>query len=141
MRSFGYEVRLQQFAIGRENARASALSVNSGEPRTVPTLPFERSGSGTIKARLVPAGRGTPGDFTPAASGAVVLIERGDLQFSDKVANAQAAGARGAIIYNNEAGIYYGTLQAESRIPTVAISQIEGQRCCAPQPPAPSRSS
>jgi aminopeptidase YwaD len=127
LRSFGYEVRLQQFSIGREYARGSALAVTGGEERTIPSVPFERSGSGTVKAPLVAAGRGAPGDFTAAARDAVVLIERGGQQFSEKVANAQAAGARGAIIYNNEAGIYYGTLQNESRIPAVSISQAEGQ--------------
>jgi len=44
------------------------------------------------------------------------------------VANAMAAGARAAIIYNNVSGNFLGTLQyANNWIPALAISQADGQ--------------
>src|SRR4029079_6736971 len=53
---------------------------------------------------------------------------RGELDFSDKVANAMAAGALAAVIYNNVAGQFLGTLQFPNNwIPTVSISQADGQ--------------
>jgi aminopeptidase YwaD len=126
-RPSGTARELQEFSVGREVARGSALAVASPEQRTIATVPFERSGSGSLRSVLVPAGKGRPGDFPSSTNGSIVLIERGDLLFSEKVVNAQAAGARGALIYNNENGIFYGSLQEPSRIPVVAISQKEGE--------------
>jgi subtilisin family serine protease len=61
-------------------------------------------------------------------SGKVVLCERGDIAFADKVVNAQAGGAVAAIIYNNVAGSFGGTLGTTSTsIPSVSMSQEDGQ--------------
>ena len=61
-------------------------------------------------------------------SGAVVLCERGDNSFYDKVKNAQDSGARAVIIYNNASGGFAGTLGSgnTSTIPAIAISQEDG---------------
>jgi aminopeptidase YwaD len=127
LRSLGYDVRLQEFPAGSEAARASSLSVVSPAADTVPALPFERSASGTVRGTLVAGGLGAPSQLPSQIRGSIVLIERGDLLFSEKVGNAQAAGARAAIIYNNEAGTFFGTLQDQSAIPAVSISQAAGQ--------------
>jgi Zn-dependent M28 family amino/carboxypeptidase len=90
---------------------------------------MQGSGAGTIRAPLVfVSGAGATSDFTSAARGAIVLIERGELLFRDKVLNAAAAGAAGVVIYNNEAGNYYGNLGQEVSLPAVSISQTEGRR-------------
>ncbi len=62
-------------------------------------------------------------------SGAVVLCERGGVAFNDKVQNAQSGGAAAAIIYNNVAGGFSGTLGAgnTSNIPAISLSQADGQ--------------
>jgi subtilisin family serine protease len=57
----------------------------------------------------------------------IALIQRGTLFFSNKVANAMAAGARAAIIYNNAAGNFNGTLGGTNNwIPAVSLSQADG---------------
>jgi uncharacterized repeat protein (TIGR01451 family) len=52
------------------------------------------------------ASQGCDGNYTNAAaiSGSIALIQRGTCSFQKKVANAQAAGAIGAIVYNNVVG-------------------------------------
>ena len=127
LRSFGYDVELQKFAIGSELARQSALAIITPEENTIPSVPLANSGSGSANGVLVAAGIGTVAEIPPQAQDAVLLIERGDLFFQEKVANAQAAGAIGVIIYNNEPGAFLGSLQTASAIPAVSISQDEGQ--------------
>lgn len=63
-----------------------------------------------------------------AWAGKVVLCQRGDISFGEKVAAAQTGGAVGAIIYNNEPGNFTGTLgDYPSTIPAVSIAQEDGQ--------------
>ena len=42
----GYEVRLQEFGVGTELGRSSALTLDGPDMQTVPTLPFSISGGG-----------------------------------------------------------------------------------------------
>lgn len=127
LRSFGYEVSVQNFPIASEASRDATVSVNTPAPRTLAALPFERSGAGRARGTLVAAGIGKPGEFPAAVSGNIALIERGDLLFQDKVSNAVAAGARAVIIFNNDAGTFLGALSQPVSIPVVSISQNEGQ--------------
>jgi subtilisin family serine protease len=66
---------------------------------------------------------------TGAWSGRVVLCERGSATFFSKVQNVQASGGVAAVIYNNVAGGFSGTLGAgnSSAIPAIGISQADGQ--------------
>ncbi len=81
-----------------------------------------------LTAALYDCGLGFPSNFTSQVRGNIALISRGTLYFSEKVANAMAAGAVGAIIYNNAAGLFSGTLQyASNWIPAVSISQADGR--------------
>jgi serine protease len=61
--------------------------------------------------------------------GRVVLCERGDISFFDKVRNVQNSGGVAAVIYNNEPGNFFGTLGAgnSSTIPAISLSQADGQ--------------
>ena len=127
LRSFGYNVELQEFPIGREVGRQSALKVNAPQERTIPSVPFANSGTGAVTGVLVAAGLGYQEDIPPEAQNAILLIERGELFFQEKVANAQAAGALGVVIYNNEPGSFFGSLQTTSDIPALSISRAEGQ--------------
>ena len=57
----------------------------------------------------------------------VCLIARGTVDFSAKVSNCQASGGVGAVIYNNTAGSFSGTLgTTATSIPSVSISQEDG---------------
>ena len=65
----------------------------------------------------------------PGASGKVAIIDRGTCTFSQKVANAKAAGAIGALIINNLAGdpIAMGrTAGFNDDLPAVMISKDDG---------------
>lgn len=63
-----------------------------------------------------------------AWSGKVVLCERGSISFYDKTMNVQNSGGAAAIIYNNVAGNFAGTLGtgSTSNIPAVTLSQEDG---------------
>ncbi len=78
-----------------------------------------------------PDNLGNPGDFPAEVNGNIALIERGTLLFSEKVANAQAAGAVGVIIYNNVVDsfdINGGTLgSAGNWVPAVSITLENGK--------------
>jgi subtilisin family serine protease len=62
----------------------------------------------------------------------IAVIQRGSITFGEKVENAIAAGADAAIIYNNVAGDFLGTLGSEtpsgggSWIPAVSVSDTTG---------------
>ena len=79
---------------------------------------------GTASGALVNGGRCTaPGSW----AGRVVLCERGDISFGDKVSNATAGGAVAAVIYNNAPGGFAGTLGTASSIPAISATQEDGQ--------------
>ena len=89
---------------------------------------LEYSGTSTgISGPIYDCGLGYLTNFPAAVNGNIALISRGAFFFSDKVANAIAAGARAAIIYNNVSGNFSGTLTTPSNwIPAISISQADG---------------
>lgn len=89
------------------------------------------SQSGTtagITGTLVDCGIGNPADFPPAVNNNIALIQRGIILFSEKVANAMAAGAKAVVIYNNQSGSNGFTLNSDNVnwIPACGISQTDG---------------
>jgi subtilisin family serine protease len=64
----------------------------------------------------------------PEWVGKVVLCERGDFSFAEKVLNVQSSGGTAAIIYNNEPGNFLGTMGEDSaNIIAISLSQEDGQ--------------
>ena len=65
-------------------------------------------------------------------SNKIVLINRGNCYFDQKIMNAQMRGAKAVIIVNNVASSPFmmgpGTVAGRVRIPSVMISQFDGQR-------------
>jgi subtilisin family serine protease len=93
--------------------------------------------SAGLTATIYDCGIGDPSDFPQAVSGNIALIQRGTLFFSEKVSNAMGAGAVAAIIYNNVAGNFTGTLQSPSNwIPAISLSHADGQTLLATLPTA-----
>ena len=93
----------------------------------------EYAARGTASGALVDGGLC---DTTGSWSGAVVLCQRGDISFYDKVINVQNSGGAAAIIYNNEEGNFFGTLGDEassSDIIAMSMSQADGQYLIASQ--------
>lgn len=76
--------------------------------------------------QLVPAGLGKPEDFAKVdVKGKFALISRGEIRFSEKVANAIAAQASGVVIYNNAAGLMQGSLTEDGSELDIAVAMIE----------------
>jgi minor extracellular serine protease Vpr len=84
----------------------------------------------------------TPADFPSSVSGKIALIQRGSTVttptlpvagslgtglFTTKAANAAAAGAVAAVIYNNTDGELSATTVRKSVIPTVGLSKVNGE--------------
>ena len=97
-----------------------------GSSYSADTLTYSGTTSGLTGA-VYDCGIGNTGDFPAGVNGNIALIQRGNLNFSVKVTNAMAAGARAAIIYNNVSGNFAGTLGSSGNwIPSVSISQADG---------------
>jgi len=87
---------------------------------------IEFSARGSVSNELVDGGLCTD---TGPWGGKIVLCERGDISFYDKIINVQNSGGAGALIYNNEPGNFLGTLGTGniSTIIGLSISQEDGQ--------------
>lgn len=79
---------------------------------------------GTASGALADGGRCTAAG---SWAGKVVLCERGDISFANKVANVTQGGGVAAVIYNNAPGGFAGTLNGSSSIPAVSATQEDGQ--------------
>ena len=124
---FGYVVQLQPFSYEVFVDAGSSLRVVSPSPLSTAVYPLEPSAEGSVEGQLVDAGIGRPEDFPADSAGKIALLRRGTLLFSDKVSNAAAAGAIGAVVYNNEPGLFAGALREPSLIPALGISQEDGR--------------
>jgi len=125
---YGYDVRLQPFEFESVSSEGSTLEIISPARQTLELLPLLGSISGLAEGVLVPAGIGRPQDFPVSVKSNIALISRGELEFGEKVANAAAAGAIGAVIHNNQPGAFLGDLRRTSNIPAVSIAQDHGER-------------
>ena len=94
-------------------ARAYAPGAMEGSPKTSASAPLADFGLGD-KLNLAVAGK-------------VCLIARGTVDFATKVVNCQNSGGVGAVVYNNVAGSFGGTLGSTvTVIPSVTSSDTEG---------------
>ena len=94
--------------------------------------PMEFSPYGEVTGSLADGGlclpTDTPGDWT----GKVVLCERGDATFAEKVTTVMNGGGSAAVIYNNAPGLFSGTLgEAGDWIVAISVSQEDGQSALA----------
>ena len=127
LQAFGYEIELQPFSFDVFVDAGSSLEVLSPRAPSPAVYPFDPSANGVVEGPLVGASIGRPGDFPADTAGKIALIQRGTLRFSEKVANAAAAGAVGVVIYNDRPGLFGGDLSGLSEIPAVAMSQEDGE--------------
>ncbi len=88
--------------------------------------PVEFAALGTASGLLASGGLC---NATGAWAGKVVLCQRGDISFYDKVMNVQNSGGTAAVIYNNEPGDLLATLGEgfTSTIPAIGITQQDGE--------------
>ncbi len=123
---YGYEASLQPFPIETFVDVNTSLALLSPQQRGIEAAALGGSTSASVEGALVAAGLGYPQEFPSGTQGSIVIVERGEIAFTEKVANATAAGASGVIIYNNQSGPFFGGLQEASRIPAVSITREEG---------------
>lgn len=106
----------------------STLSVD-GESVDSTIMTYTPSGSATGTLVAVSNLGCDASDYPSGTDGHVVLISRGTCTFATKAINAKAAGAVGAIVYNNVEGSLSGTLGAAfgDYAPIVGISLADGE--------------
>lgn len=144
MRASGYKVTKNEFDFVYVEAIAEKLTVNGPDARDVPIhlMTYTTStpeGGVTAPVAVAPVDAdGTngcePGDFAAGTfTGTIALVKRGGCTFAAKQANAAAAGAIGAVIYNNTAGALNGTLgdPTAGKIPTGGVTQADGEKLAA----------
>jgi aminopeptidase YwaD len=127
LRQWGYQPSLQTFPVETYDDRGSQVTLAAdGQSVTAATLQY--SPGGQIEAPLVSAGLGRPEDLNGVdLQGKIALVKRGELRFSDKVANVAGAGAVGALVYNDSSGAVQGSLTGPGPIPAVTLSDTDGQ--------------
>ncbi|MFD6972659.1 M28 family metallopeptidase [Streptomyces sp. NPDC059979] len=144
MKAAGYKVTKNEFDFVYVETLAEKLTVNGANERDVPIhlMTYTTStpeGGVTAPVAVAPVDAdGTngcePGDFAAGAfTGKIALVKRGGCTFAAKQANAAAAGAVGAIIYNNTAGALNGTIgdPTAGKVPTGGVTQEEGEKLAA----------
>ncbi|WP_279663643.1 S8 family serine peptidase [Ectobacillus ponti] len=125
------------WSVGSPGTASKAISVGASSPRLrIPCLtlqgrelkltPLEGSADWSMPGaeRWAFGGLGKPEELRDVR-GKVALLERGELPFADKVRNAEKAGARAVVIYNNEPGAFSGSAEG-AFIPVAGISREEG---------------
>ena len=88
-----------------------------------------------ITATVYDCGLGYPTDFPTAVSNNIALIARGTLYFSNKVANAMAAGARAAVIYNNAPTAIFRHIANQQQLDSRHFPFPGGRTCVASASP------
>lgn len=79
-----------------------------------------------IGGELVAAGKGKPEDYKNLSiQGKIALVQRGEISFGDKAKNALTAGAKAVVIYNNEPGLFKGTLTQDGSKMGISAFLIE----------------
>ena len=92
---------------------AFTASANTGSPQK------------SVTAALADMGIGD--SVNSAMAGKVCLIKRGAISFGQKVANCQASGGVGAVLYNNVPEMLNATLgETATNIPSVSVSGTDG---------------
>lgn len=123
--SLGFDTRIQPFPIYDTKVNHVSVKVDGNVASEKPR-PFTDSVSKKVTAPLAYVGKATPKEIGDV-KGKIVLIERGDLTYVEKLKNVIDKGAIGVIMYNNTSpGNNFGGVGEGQNIPAVAISQEEG---------------
>jgi hypothetical protein len=160
MRAAGYDVTLQEYkfhyfsfvgtpVMKEESPTPQSFVLGTDfNPAPIPrTLTAKVQPAGGIIVPATPTPSSASGcqasDFAGFGAGNIALIQRGTCTFAQKVANAQAAGASAAVIFNEgnpgRTGVFNGSLAGTEQIPvlftTYAVgTQLLGQYVPGTQP-------
>lgn len=124
-RKAGYVAEIQTFTYSKFQDAGSGLTI-AGNPLEGKALRGTIAGS--VQGRLVAVPKvGRSEDFAGLdVKGAIAIVLRGEIPFSQKAENAAAAGAVGLVIVNNQSGHLYGSLMETAPIPVLGLSQEQG---------------
>lgn len=124
-RKAGYATEVQTFKYSKFEDLGSSLTVDR---TNIKGLALRGTAPGKVTAPFVIVPNvGRPADFaTVNVKGAIALVKRGEIRFSQKAQNASAAGAVGLVIINTEPGNLYGSLGSTSKIPVLSLSGKQG---------------
>jgi subtilisin family serine protease len=110
----------------------STAPMNTGKQSAL-TVGTQTYAPGAMDGSPVRTATGALADFgigdktTTTVAGKVCLIARGTVDFATKVMNCQNSGGVGAVVYNNAAGGFGGTMGTTvASIPSVTASDTEG---------------
>ena len=124
----GYDTSLQEFTVTLPVAKVELVLPTADAPDPPRTVPISTSIHGIATGLLTDVGRAFEDDIpAEGLEGRVALIERGDITFEEKVKRVADSGAVGAVIYNNERGLFFGRFANQPSIPAVAVSQTDGR--------------
>ena len=128
LRALGLEAELQPFTVELFATDPPIFSLTSPEVREIRGIPMTLSGFGRVTGALVGAGKALR-EEVPAEGfeGKIAFIERGTITFEQKVSRVSDAGAIGAVIYNNQPGLFRGRLANEASLPAISISREDGE--------------
>ena len=122
----GYETEVQTFTYPKFEDRGSNLEID-GNTIAGRALNGSPSGSSSATIAIVP-NLGRKEDFQQVdVKGKIAVVRRGEIRFSDKASNAEAAGALGLVIVNNGSGNFTGTLGRKISIPVLSVSGEQGK--------------
>jgi aminopeptidase YwaD len=125
----GFQVDRQPFSFTSYEDRGSILNVQTPEPQPIRVATLTNSPAGQVRGAIVSVGLARPGDFDPASLiGRIALARRGEIRFSEKLANVAAAGATALLIYNDQPGGFNGSLVGVGQIPTAGVSGEDGEQ-------------
>ncbi|MFP5114233.1 S8 family serine peptidase [Bacillaceae bacterium C204] len=129
------------WSVGSPGTASKAISVGASTPTLeTPHLiiegsreqfqiePMEGSAAWALdrSVDMADGGIGRP-DELKHVDGKIALIKRGTLTFSEKAENAQKAGAKAVLIYNNmSGGRFMGNLDSQLTIPVGALAKGDG---------------
>ncbi|MDA5107030.1 M28 family peptidase [Brevibacillus thermoruber] len=131
LRLYGYETRLQPFAyyVYRQPTQLSLRTADWPERRWNVTA-LTHGPNGRAAGEIVDAGRGTAAELSRIqAEGKILLIRRGEIPLGEKVRNAAAAKAAGAILVNDADGAWSEPLEEplDMAVPAVLLPRTEGE--------------
>ena len=129
--ALGYETSIWEFDVAQTVSSVELIEpsggATGGTSQALRSLPINLSVEGVVAGVISDAGFAFEDDIPESGlEGRVALIERGTITFEEKVNRVADAGAIGAIVFNNQQGLFRGAFRTQSSIPAVGIGQEDG---------------
>ena len=138
----GFEVKRQEFKVPTQKfgkieltvdgkkVKAQALSYTAGTKKPITDAPLVLPADDNYGDQAGGELGCSTDDFDETAKDAIVLIQRGECAFSDKVKNASEKGVAGVVLYNNVDGELKGTMGRyfKGSAPAVSVDKVTGDK-------------